>query len=69
MCGAHVTLTDDLADLENYSCLVTIENSYTSDLLGLVLNHFTLNHRPFEPSGGNCIILGVKAGISFTTYF
>lgn len=29
MCETHVTLTDDLADLENYSCLVPFENKVT----------------------------------------
>lgn len=64
-----MTLTDDLADLENYSCLVTIENRYTRDLLGLVFNHCMLNCRASEPSGENCIILGVSVDISFTSYF
>lgn len=26
-CETHVTLADDLADLENYSCLVTLRNN------------------------------------------
>lgn len=29
VCETHVTLTDDLADLENYSCLVPVENKVT----------------------------------------
>lgn len=37
-CETHVTLADDLAALEHYSCLVTLKPRNISDLLGLGLN-------------------------------
>lgn len=50
-CETHVTLADDLAALEHYSCLVTLKQRNVSDLLGLGLKHFMLTDENSDPSG------------------
>lgn len=50
-CETHVTLADDLAALEHYSCLVTWRQCNISDLLGFSLNHFLLTDENSDPSG------------------
>lgn len=50
-CETHVTLADDSAALEHYSCLVTLKQLNISDLLGFGLNHFMLTDENSDPSG------------------
>lgn len=75
-CETHVTLADDLAALEHYSCLVTWRQCTISDLLGFGLNHFLLTDENSDPSGRRkkkvrqwtCVILCVNVVITFNTF-
>lgn len=71
-----MTLADDSAALEHYSCLVTLKQLSISDLLGLGLNYFMLTDKNSDLSGRKtesirqwkCAVLGVNVVINCNTF-